>query len=302
MTFTVFGTGAIGGYYGAKLAKAGNKVLFLVRSDYDWIKSWGLTVLSPTGDIHLENPPVYNSPEEVPPSDIILITLKTTGNRFLKEQLAPLVHENTAILVMQNGMGMEEEISNWFPHNPVLGGMCFICSRKKAPGIIEHQDKGSVTIGSLRSENRELAKEVTEIFNQAGVESRYVENLQEARWRKLLWNIPYNGLTVVLKGNTKDLMDNDSSRKIVENMMEEVLGGAAACGCPIEREAIDKMLHDTDSMTPYEPSMKLDYLAGRPMEIEYMYEKPLSMARKAGYEMKGAELLARQLRYLEDKN
>lgn len=301
MIFTVFGTGAVGAYYGGKLAKAGNPVNFLVRSDYDVIREKGLMILSPDGDIHIAKPSVYNSPAEVPESDVLIIALKTTGNGDLRKQLEPMVHRNTALLVLQNGLGMEEEISSWFPENPVLGGMCFICARKKAPGVIEHQDKGSVTIGCLSEEDVILRNEITEVFNSADISATAVDDIREARWRKLLWNIPYNGLSVVLNSDTRELMTTASSRKIVEELMLEVLAGAEACRCPIEKEAMVNMLEYTEIMTPYEPSMKLDYLAKRPMETEYMYAKPLQAAAEAGYEMRKVEMLFRQLQFIQDR-
>ena len=300
MTFTVFGTGAVGAYYGARLASQGHEVNFLARSDYKTIKEKGLTVLSPLGDIKLDSPSVYNSPSDIPQADVILIALKTTGNSMLKKQLEPLVHKGTALLVLQNGLGMEQEFKSWFPDNPVIGGMCFICSRKKEPGIIEHQDKGSITLGSLEIENKSLRDEIGGHLEAASVPVTLIDDLHEARWRKLLWNIPYNGLTVALDSNTGEIMNNPASLSMVKTLMREVLEGAAACGCPIEEEAMEKMLHFTKIMTPYEPSMKLDFLAHRAMEIEYMYEKPIAEAKAAGYEMKATKMLKDQLSFIQD--
>ncbi len=295
MIFTVFGAGAVGAYYGGLLARAGHQVHFLVRSDYEVIRQNGLTILSPDGDIFLKNPSVFNTPAEVPDSDVILISLKTTGNKYLKDQLFPLIKKDTVLLILQNGMGMEEEMQNWFPQNPILGGMCFICSRKKAPGIIEHQDKGAITLGCLEKGNEGHRDEIGAILNMASVPTTIVEDLQEARWRKLLWNIPYNGLSVSLNSDTRELMTTPSFRKQVEVLMVEVLAGAEACGYSIETEAMEKMLRYTEIMTPYEPSMKLDYLAQRPMEIEYMYEKPLTRAAEAGCDMKNIRILSEEL-------
>jgi len=299
MTFTVFGTGAVGAYYGGRLAEQGNTVHFLARSDYKEIKKSGLKILSPKGNIFLENPSVYNRPQDIPESDILLISLKTTGNTVLREQITPLVHKNTALLVLQNGLGMEEEFQSWFPENPVLGGMCFICSRKKSPGIIEHQDYGLMTLGALNQNQNALRDKVGQLLDQASVPVTLVDDLHEARWRKLLWNIPYNGLTVALNCNTKEIMENTHSRHLIRVLMEEVIAGAAACGCTIEEEALEKMLIFTDKMTPYEPSMKLDFNHKRAMEIEYMYDRPLQEALSAGYNMKSVSMLRDQLKFIE---
>jgi 2-dehydropantoate 2-reductase len=301
MTFTVFGTGAVGAYYGARLADLGHRVNFLARSDYKTIKEKGLTVLSPRGDIHLDSPDVYNTPSDIPPADVVLVALKTTGNRDLKEQIAPLVHKGTALLVLQNGLGMEEEFRSWFPENPVIGGMCFICSRKQGPGIIEHQDKGAITLGSLDRKDDGLRDEIGAQFEEASIPVTLIDELHEARWRKLLWNIPFNGLSVALDSNTGEIMSTPSSVDMVRMLMKEVLEGAAACGCAIEVEAMEKMLEFTKIMTPYEPSMKLDYLANRPMEIEYMYDRPIAEAAAAGYEMRATKMLRDQLSFIQKR-
>ena len=301
MTFTVFGTGAVGAYYGSRLADSGYGVNFLARSDYKIIKAKGLTVLSPGGDIHLDSPSVYNRPSDIPPADVVLVALKTTGNKDLKEQIAPLVHKGTILLVLQNGMGMEDEFKSWFPDNPVIGGMCFICSRKKEPAVIEHQDKGAITLGSLDRRDDGLRDEIGACFEKSSIPVTLIDDLHEARWRKLLWNIPYNGLTVALDSNTGEIMNTPSSVEMVKTLMNEVLEGAAACGCRIEKEAMENMLHFTKIMTPYEPSMKLDYLNKRAMEIEYMYDRPIAEAAAAGYEMRATRMLRDHLAFIQSR-
>ena len=195
-SYTVIGTGAVGGYYGSKLAQNGHTVHFLARSDYGFIKEKGLRVDSPLGNFHLEDVNVYSTPEEVPAADVLLIALKTTGNERLKELIAPMVKKETAILILQNGLGIEEELQESFPENPILGGMCFICSRKGGPGHVIHQDYGRITIGSLRKENNTLVDEIASDMNKSEIPATIVKDIPEARWRKLLWNIPYNGLCV----------------------------------------------------------------------------------------------------------
>ena len=298
-SYTVIGTGAVGGYYGGRLAEHGREVNFLARSDYETIRDRGLRVDSPRGDFHLKEVRVFSAPEDLPDADVLLIALKTTGNDRLKKLIAPLVKPGTALLILQNGLGMEEEIRSWFPRNPVLGGMCFICSRKAGPGHIDHQDYGLITLGCLNNQDRELRDAIGKDMEESDIPLTLVEDLQEARWRKLLWNIPYNGLSVILDSHTEMIMKNSSSREMIRRMMEEVAAGAAACGVTIEDEAIDKMMAFTDKMIPYKPSMKLDYDNNRSMELEYMYQKPLETARVKGYEMKSVWMLYKLLRFLE---
>ncbi|MDC7124611.1 MAG: ketopantoate reductase C-terminal domain-containing protein, partial [Spirochaetales bacterium] len=139
-------------------------------------------------------------------------------------------------------------------------------------------------------------------FTSSKIPVTIASDLGEARWRKLLWNIPYNGLSVVLESDTKELMESDSSRQILKKLMIEVVEAANACGYSIKDEEVDNMLKYTDGMTPYEPSMKLDHNFKRPMEIEYMYRKPISAAEKNGYKMEYTTMLCRQLEFINSKN
>ena len=298
--YAVIGTGAVGGYYGSKLAQHGHTVHFLARSDYSYIKEKGLRIDSPLGNFHLEGVSVFSSPEEIPETDVLLIALKTTGNSRLKELIAPMVGANTAILILQNGLGIEEELQESFPDNPVLGGMCYISCIKKGQGHVIHQDYGRITIGSLKEADKLLAEKIASDMNESEIPANIVQDLTEARWRKLLWNIPYNGLCVQLDTNTYKIMNTPSSREIVQRLMEEVLEGAAACGITIEEEAVSKMMAYTEKMKPYAPSMKQDYDNNRPMELEYIYRKPLKEAAEKGCEMRSVWMLYKHLLFIEE--
>ncbi|MBN2628380.1 MAG: putative 2-dehydropantoate 2-reductase [Spirochaetales bacterium] len=302
MKYTVLGTGAVGGYYGARLQKSGLDVDFLARSDYSVIKERGLRIDSCQGDFVLDRVNVYSSAEELPPTDVILVSLKTTANDKLAELLRPVVKKGTVILILQNGLGMEEEVSDLFPEAVVLGGMCFICSQKKGDGYIVHLDKGSISAAPLREEDRDLLMKIQDDFQKAGVEMTLLDDLKTARWNKLLWNIPYNGLSVVLDADTAQIMKSPHGYNLAKTLMEEVIRGGEACGCSFPEGSVDTMLEYTRIMTPYEPSMKLDFDRGRRMELEYMYRRPLKAAAERGVSLPHIAMLADQLAFREEKN
>jgi 2-dehydropantoate 2-reductase len=301
MKYTILGTGAIGGYYGAKLQKSGLSVDFLARSDYRQIKENGLRIDSIDGNFILDKVNVYSSIHDMPETDVVMITMKTTSNERLTELLSPLVKKGTVIFVLQNGLGMEEELGKAFPEAIIMGGMCFICSEKQGPGHIAHLDKGSITAAPADTTYLPLLKEMQKDFITARIEMNIHENLLEARWRKLLWNIPFNGLTVALNTDTKEIMDSPHGSAMARHLMKEVQLGAAAFGCKIDDDAIDKMLEFTRVMTPYEPSMKLDFKFNRPMEIEYMYRRPLEEAEKKGVELPYIKMLTNQLTFIDER-
>ncbi len=305
LRYSIIGTGAVGGYFGARLARAGAAVRFLARSDYEAIKSHGLNVDSVAGSFSLPAPEVYSSTEHMPESDVVAVAVKTTSNGELPKLLAPLIKPGTVILIMQNGLGEESAIQAAFPEALVLGALCYICAWKDGPGSVVHRDKGTVTLGALSGRHdddetrREALQQIARDFALAGVPADISDSLGTSRWRKLLWNIPFNGLSVTLDADTREIMASPSARRMAARLMEEVMRGAAAAGFPLEPDAAKKMLAYTETMTPYKPSMKLDWEAQRPMEIESMYRNPVRAARSAGVELHAIAHLADELEYME---
>ncbi|MFV0417153.1 MAG: putative 2-dehydropantoate 2-reductase [Dysgonomonas sp.] len=300
LKYAVIGTGAIGGYYGGKLANAGQEVHFLFHSDYEYVKQHGLRVDSIDGDFHLSSIHAYNNTMDMPKCDVILVGLKSTNNHLLKELLPPILDKNTLVILIQNGLGLEEDLQKEFPDLWIAGGLAFICSNKVSDGHIAHLDYGKLNIGSYSCLDNSLLNAVVSDFQQAGIEANAVE-LKDARWMKLVWNIPYNGMTVVLNTTTNKLMDNPATKQLIHEMMLEVIRAANYSGLKqnIEESYADQMLEMTRHMTPYSPSMKLDYDARRPLEIEYIYSRPIIEAKKSGYDMVRISILEKQLKDIQ---
>ncbi len=299
MRYTVIGTGAIGSYYGGRLQQSGLTVNYLARSDYAQLKSSGMVIESIDGDFKLEEIAAFKKAEDIPETDVILVSLKTTANSKLPDLIRPLVNSGTVILVLQNGLDMEEELRTAFPEARVMGGMCFICSFRKAPGHIVHVDKGSILAAPLDPADLPILKLIEADFIAAGIEFKSSDDLRTSRWSKLLWNIPFNGLSVVLNATTNDILSSRQGETIVRKLMSEVVQGARADGCSLTESQIEPMIDFTRVMTPYKPSMKLDFESGRPMEIDYMFRKPLKAAEKNGIELPSISMIADQLEILE---
>jgi 2-dehydropantoate 2-reductase len=298
-TYAVVGLGAVGGYYGAKLAAAGHEVHFLARSDLEHVRRHGLIVESSDGDIVLTDASVHGSADDVPRVDFVVVAVKTTDTAGALDLTRALARDGSVVVAMQNGLGVEEVLANALPDRTVLGAMCFICSNKAGPGHVRHLDYGRVTVGAHTGEDAvEAVNALVDDLRDAGVAASALDDLSVGRWKKLVWNIPYNGLSVVLDAGTDELMRDPSTRELVELLMREVAAGAAACGAPIPDAFVQQMLDDTEQMIPYATSMKLDYDARRPLEIEAIYGVPLATARAAGVEMVRVQTLYEQLRAL----
>ena len=302
MKYGVIGTGAIGGYYGAKLAHAGQEVHFLLHSDYEYVKAHGLQVDSCDGSFHLTNVKAYQHTEDMPLCDVVLVCLKSVNNSILNSLLPPLLHQQTLVVLIQNGIGIEEDVQKMFPDVQLAAGLAFICSAKTEPGRVNHQCYGSINLANYSCKDETLMQIVVDEFRLAGIKAELVE-YQEARWKKAVWNMPFNGMTVALHTQTDLLLKNEATRRLIREQMMEVVGAAQHLGIKnIDSSFVDKMIEITDSMTPYSPSMRLDYDFHRPMELYYIYTRPIEIAREAGYKMPKLEMLEAELRFLEEQN
>ena len=297
MKYGIIGTGAIGGYYGGKLAHSGQEVHFLFHRDYEYVKTLGLQVDSCDGSFHLPQVNAYQRTEDMPPCDVVLVCLKSTNNHLLPDMLRPLLHQGTLVVMIQNGIGVEPDLQAKLPEVQLAAGLAFICSAKTEPGRVNHQCYGQINFGNYSCRDTALFEQLVADFNNAGVTAGTVE-YEEARWKKAVWNMPFNGMTVALDTQTDLLLKQPATRRLIRDLMEEVVGAANHLGGKgLDETFIDKMIDMTDQMTPYSPSMKLDYDFHRPMEIYYIYTRPIEIAREAGFRMPKLEMLEAELRF-----
>lgn len=299
MRYGIIGTGAIGGYYGGKLAHSGQEVHFLFHKDYEFVRENGLQVDSCDGSFHLDQVNAYASTTDMPKCDVILVGLKTINNHMLPKLLLPLLHENSVVVLIQNGIGVEADVQQMFPDTALIAGLAFICSAKTEPGRVNHQCYGSINLGNYSCKDESLFNAILNDFTNAGIQAGSVP-YEEARWKKAVWNMPFNGMTVALNTQTDLLLKNPSTRQLIRDLMMEVIDAARHLGVTgLDETFADKMIETTDAMTPYSPSMKLDFDFHRPMEIHYIYTRPIEIARAAGFRMAKLEMLEAELRFLQ---
>ncbi len=300
MVYGIVGVGAIGGFYGGKLAHSGLDVHFLSHSDYQFVKERGLQIDSCDGSFHLDKVNVYQNAGDMPKCDVVVVGLKTTNNHLLRELLPPLLHERTVVILIQNGIGVEADVQAMFPEAQLVGGLAFICSAKTEPGRVSHQCYGSVNLANYSCRDEALFTSVLNDFTNAGIAAASVP-YEEARWKKAVWNMPFNGMTVALNTRTDLLLKNPATRQLIRDLMMEVVEASRALGVTgVDEAFVEKMIDMTDNMTPYSPSMKLDFDFHRPMEIHYLYTRPIEIARAAGYRMHKLEMLEAELRFLQN--
>lgn len=302
--YAILGTGALGGFYGGRLARAGLDVHFLLRSDFPHVREHGLVVDSKEGDFVLPKVQAYGDVRDMPKCDVVLVALKTTQNYLLPTLLPQVVAEGGVVVMMQNGLDPEELAAELVPQCEIFAGLCFLCSNKVGPGHIRHLDYGTVLLAKHSANHRpagvtDSMRTLVADFGNAGIRADTSEDLILARWQKLVWNVPMSGLSVVLDTDTRALMADPHARALAESIMREVLAGARACGRTIHDDFVQKMIDMTVAMTPYHASMKIDFDQKKPIEVEAIYGSPV---RAAPGTMPMVEMLYRQLKFLDARN
>ncbi len=317
MKIAVVGCGAVGSYYGAMLSRAGQDVHFLLRSDYEAVRRNGVSIRSPKGDFNAR-PRAARTPEEIGPCDLVLIALKTTANAQFATLLPPLVGKHTAVLTLQNGLGNEEALAKLFSMEQILGGLCFVCLNRIAPGVIQHLDHGMIMLGEFQRWPEPRTQDIASMIRHAGVICKVSDNLARAHWEKLVWNVPFNGLGVASAAGcealispekmfvpregcltTDRLLDNGKWEALVRELMNEVIAAANALGHGLDATLADKMIERTRTMGAYKASTILDFEQGRPLELESLFLEPLRQAQAAGVPMPRLTVLSEALQRME---
>src|SRR6266404_10651 len=300
LRIAVIGSGAIGSYYGAKLAYGGSDVHFLMRGDLDEVRRAGLYVRGKDENFRVGKVNCYNSTKEIGPCDLVLIAVKATSNGDLVDLVPPLLHEQTMLLTLQNGLGNEEFLAGHFGGERVLGGLCFVCLSRVSRTEIERYDYGHIVLGEYGRASQPRTHKVAAEFTHAGVTCTVTEDLLLERWRKLVWNIPFNGLSILGGGiDTSAILTDLALRRATLALMDEVIFAANKCGYPLPNAAALEQIKRTETMGAYKPSTLLDWGAGRPLEIEAIWGEPLRRAIAAGAAAPRLEIVYALLKALD---
>lgn len=291
----VVGSGAIGLYYGGRLAQAGEDVRFLMRSDYETVARDGLKVASVHGDFHLPQVKAYQTAGEIGPVDLVIVAWKATANSQLAEVLPPLLHPETVVLTLQNGLGNCEQLADIVGENRVMGALCFVCINRLAAGSVHHSAGGRMTLGDWRPVENGRVAELERRFKAAGIQAVAVPDLEKSQWEKLVWNVPFNGLSVAQGGVTTDVVLKNAEPELRE-LMEEVLAAGRALGLELDDSLIDWNIDRTRPMGPYRTSSMIDFVEGREVEVGPIWEEPLKRGTAAGVAMPRTAALLERIR------
>jgi 2-dehydropantoate 2-reductase len=298
----VVGSGAIGSYYGAKLAHAGSDVHFLIRGNLSEVRRNGIYVRGQGENFRVPKVDCYNSTKGIGPSDLVLVAVKATSNRDIVDLVPPLLHKETMLLTLQNGLGNEEFLAEHFGAERVLGGLCFICLNRISRTEVERYDYGHVVLGEYGRAAQPRTHAIAAEFKRGGVTCSVTDDLLLERWRKLVWNIPFNGLSILTGGlDTGAILAHESLHRLTLELMDEIIAAANKCGYALTEDTAEEQISRTKPMGAYKPSTLLDWEAGRPLEIEPIWGEPLRRAVAAGAQLPRLDTVYTLLKGLDAK-
>ncbi|SFR62190.1 ketopantoate reductase [Marinobacter daqiaonensis] len=280
----IVGAGAIGSFYGAILKKAGCSVSTVLRSEYEAVKANGIRINSPLGDLSYRPDHVYkdgDKPETTP--DYLILCVKVLPGVDRAALVRPWMGENTRLVLIENGLDIERELADAYPDNPIISCLAFIAASRTEPGVVEHKAYGKLVMGRYPKGIDDDCRELSQLFMDGGINIDLTEEVVGERWRKCLWNTPFNPLSVIANGaDTKTILETEGGEELIRAMIREVMDVAAAEGYPMDEKLIDQNIEGTRKMPPYKNSMALDYLNGRPIEREAVLGNVVAIAQRHG--------------------
>ena len=286
MKIAIVGTGALGGWYAGLLAEAGHEVHCLARSDHETINRDGLTLRHKGTQRIVRVASATPDAASIGPCDLVVVTLKSTSNDALPRLLGPLLGPATLVVTLQNGMGNVEALARLLPAERIVAGLCFVCINRLAPAVIDTTLAGYVRMAAAVGPINPAVERCVAIFAAAGVDCQAEASLEAVLWKKLCWNIPFNGLAIAGGSITTDLILADPAlNERAYLLMKEVQAAAVARGHGFEDAHIKRQFVVTVGMGPYRPSSLIDFVEGRDVEVEGIWGEPLRRGLAAGVAM-----------------
>lgn len=295
----VMGAGAVGGYFGARLAASGQDVAFIARGRHlEAMRKNGLQVKSLQGDLRIQSA-FTSDPEEIGSVDFILFCVKSYDTEEASKKLAPLMGEKTIILSLQNGVHNPDKIAGLWGKSRTLAGVVYIGVRMLTPGTIDHSAGGRITLGELDGGASEGAKAIQRLFSAAQIPSVVSTEIRKAMWGKLVWNTPFCAIACLTRATVGQILESDSLSKLAIGCMEEVIEAARCQGLDLGPSIVAETMSLSRSLGDFKPSMLQDLEAGKPLEHEAFNGVVIDLLRQAGKEAPINEVFYAALKFLD---
>jgi 2-dehydropantoate 2-reductase len=286
MKIAIIGTGGVGGYFGARLAKAGFDVTFLARGEHlTAMLNKGIIVKSILGDFEVQNVSATDKISDIQPADLVILGVKAWQIKEIRDELKTIIHPGSMVLPLQNGISATDELSETIDKSNILGGLCRIISRIESPGIINHFGINPVIVfGELDKSDTKRTRDLKAVFDRAGIDSKISDDIESEIWKKFI-GICVSGLLAVTRTTYGELRELKETRQMMVNLLKEIFLLSQKIGIKIEHDFIEKTVSFIDSF-PYDSTSSLtrDVWEGRPSEIEYQNGTVVKLGEKYGVE------------------
>jgi len=286
MKIAIIGAGGVGGYFGGKLAKAGYDVTFLARGQHlREIQQNGLTIKSHQGDFNIDSVKATDRIKTIGLVDFIIIAVKAWQIKDIAEDLKDIVHRETIIIPLQNGVSAADELKKQILPDNIIGGLCRIISKIESPGVINHFGiEPTILFGELDNSKTERIHKIKAIFDHAGINAKISDDIIVDLWKKFI-PICVSGLLAVTKTTYGELRELYETRQLMIELLNEIFRLSQKIGIKIESDYIENAIKFIDSF-PYDSTSSLtrDVWEGKPSEIEYQNGTVVKLAEKYGIE------------------
>lgn len=302
MRVAVIGTGAVGGYFGAKLALASHHVTFIARGAHlEAMRRQGLRVETGQGELRVRDAIFAADPGEAGQADLVLLCVKSYDTVTSAEALAPLIGEKTQILSLQNGVDNADKIAARWGKTNTLAGVVYLGSQLVAPGLIKHSSGGKIVFGELDGSVGDRTKTVEQALISAAIPCEISREIRKAQWRKLLWNAPFCAISCLTRATVKEIVDSDSLRKLAADCMAEVRAAARTQGVDLEPALMEETLTFSKTLGDFKSSMLQDLEAGKPLEYDAFNGVVVKLLRQDGGQAPVNQVFYGALEYLDKR-
>jgi 2-dehydropantoate 2-reductase len=303
MRIAVMGTGAVGAYFGAKLAAtAFHELAFIARGAHlEAMKKHGLTIKSYQGDLHVRDAVFSAEPAQVGTVDLVLFCVKSYDTDSAAPALAPLVGAQTIILSLQNGIDNTDKIARHWGEWRCLSGVVYVGAALASPGVIEHSTGGRIIFGN-RDGSRGMATDlVEEALRASQIPYELSADIRQVQWHKLLWNTAFCAISSLTHATTQEIVESASLRQLAVDCMSEAHAAAATAGVNLRREAIEETLSFSRTLGHFKASMLQDLEAGKPLEYEAFNGIVIKQLESLGKAAPVNSVFYHALRFLDER-
>lgn len=295
------GAGSVGGFFGARLAKANPDVSFLLRSNtLEAVKQNGLTIRSADGTFTVR-PQAASDARQLPRPDLIVLGVKAYDLDEVMDQIEPVLTDKTVILTLQNGIDTEDRLIARINRDCVVGGVAYIYSKIFKPGIIDHYKKGAVAIGELMGYESDRLLKIRDTFASAGIPCQLVKDIRRSKWEKMCWNCVFNPITVLIDDHVARALDHPEMTGVIRQIVGEVAAVSAAMKVPLPLDMPERVVKATQEIRDIHTSMYDDWKAGRQTEIDYLNGFIVKKGRELGIPTPVNEALTAMIKTITEK-